>query len=49
MDKRLVIIILTIYVNVLGDELRFPNEHKIDNANQTPEETTSKIVQILKV
>lgn len=32
----------------LRDELHFPNEHKIDNTNQTPEETAQQLVNILK-
>lgn len=31
----------------LRDELHFPNEYKIDNTNQIPEETVSQIVAIL--
>lgn len=31
----------------LKDELHFPNEHKIDNTNQNPEETASQILEIL--
>lgn len=31
----------------LRDELHFPNEYKIDNTTQTPEETTNQIVKIL--
>lgn len=31
----------------LRDELSFPNEQKIDSTNQTPEETTSQIVEIV--
>lgn len=31
----------------LRDELNFPNEHKIDNTNQTPEKTVDQIVKVL--
>ena len=31
----------------LRDELNFPDEHKIDNTNQTPEETANQIIDIL--
>ncbi len=31
----------------LRDELIYPNEHKIDNTNQTPDETANQIVNIL--
>lgn len=31
----------------LRDELHFPNEQKIDNTNQTPEETANQIVAML--
>ena len=31
----------------LRDELHFPNEHKINNTHQTPEETVSQIVKII--
>ncbi len=31
----------------LRDELTFPNEHKIDNTSQTPEETANQIIDIL--
>ncbi len=31
------------------DELHFPNEQKIDNTNQAPEETASKIVEIINL
>lgn len=31
----------------LRDELHFPNEQKIDNTHQTPEETVNQIVNIL--
>lgn len=33
----------------LRDELSFPHEHKIDNTDQTPEETANKIVAMLAV
>ncbi|HEY4504439.1 MAG TPA: AAA family ATPase [Candidatus Paceibacterota bacterium] len=32
----------------LRDEVRFPNEKKINNTNQTPEETVSQIVAMLR-
>lgn len=31
----------------LRDELNYPNEHKIDNTNQTPEETANQVITIL--
>lgn len=31
----------------LRDELHFPNEHKIDNTNQNPEETVSQVAEIV--
>lgn len=31
----------------LRDELKYSNEHKVDNTNLTPEETTNQIVAIL--
>ena len=31
----------------LKDQLNYPNEHKIDNADQTPEETLNQIIPIL--
>lgn len=31
----------------LKEELKFPNEHKIDNTNQTPEETVDQIIGLL--
>lgn len=31
----------------LRDELHYPNEHKVNNTNQTPEETTNQIVGLL--
>lgn len=34
--------------NRLKNELSFPNEHKIDNTNQTPEETANEIENLLK-
>lgn len=32
----------------LKNELHFPNEHKIDNTDQTPEETVNQIENLLK-
>ena len=31
----------------LNDELKFPNEQKIDNTNQKPEETANQIIKLL--
>lgn len=31
----------------LRDELHFPNEHKIDNTNKTPEETAIQVIGLL--
>lgn len=31
----------------LKEELKFPNEHKIDNTHQTPEETVNQIIDLL--
>ena len=31
----------------LRDNLKYPNEHKIDNTNQTPEETANQIIELL--
>lgn len=36
-----------IFNKKLRDELHFPNEHKIDNTHETPEETTNQVIHIL--
>ncbi len=33
----------------LNEELKFPNEHKIDNTNQTSEETVDQIIGLLSI
>jgi len=41
--------VVKVFINrKLKDELHFPHEHKVDNTNQTPEETINQIKELLK-